>query len=59
MSNFRITVTSIKDVVTGLVAIGLTPKSLPLLHALTGCDTNSFLFGVTKKNSMFNIYDIS
>ena len=47
----KCTVTSIGDVANGLVVAGLTPKSLPLLHSLTGCDTTSFMLGVTKKKA--------
>ena len=43
----NVTISNIKDVVTGLeAAAGLAPNSLPLFHSSTGCDTNSFLFGV-------------
>ena len=37
-------VTSMGDVLNGLVIAGLTPR----LHSLAGCGT-SFLFGITKK----------
>ena len=44
-------VTNMGDVLNGLVIAGLTPKSLPLLHSLTGFHTNIFLFGITKKKA--------
>ena len=44
----NVTISNIKNVVTGLEAAGLAPNYLPLFHSLTGCDTNSFLFGVSK-----------
>ena len=45
----NVTISNIKDVVTALEAACLAPKSLPLFNSLTECDTNSFLFVVTKK----------
>ena len=47
--NGNVTISNIKDMVTGLETAGLAPNSLPLFHSLTGCDTNSFLFDLTKK----------
>ena len=41
-------ITDIGATVRGLHDVGLSPDSLPLLHALTGCDSNSYLYGIGK-----------
>ena len=41
-------ITNIEATVSGLHGADLSPYSLPLLHALTGCDSTSFLYGICK-----------
>ena len=45
------TITDIGATVRGLHDAGLSPDSLPLLHALTGCDSNSYLYGIGKSTA--------
>ena len=44
-------ITDIGATVRGLHDVGLIPESLPLLHALTGCDSNSYLYGIGKSTA--------
>ena len=41
-------ITDVKEVVEALKAQGICPESVPLLHAITGCDTTSYLYGIGK-----------
>ena len=44
-------ITDIGATVRGLHDESLSPDSLPLLHALTGCDSNSYLYGIGKSTA--------
>ena len=41
-------ITDIGEVARGLLSKGINPQSLPLLHALSGCDSTSYPFGIGK-----------
>ena len=44
-------ITNIEATVSGLHGADLSPYSLPLLHALTGCDSTSFSYDICKSTA--------
>ena len=47
----------INDIARGLIAKGVELKLLPIMHALSGCDTVSFVFGIGKSTAWNNFID--
>ena len=47
----------INDIARGLIAKGVELKSLPIMHAISGCDTVSFMYGIGKPTAWNTFID--